>query len=97
VSTLCWLHLSCRRRRLARIQRPHDADTRQHGVAAALGYQHQRLNCRVPCRCIVLGLGQLSDVIAGVAQGAQLASSIVPHGADQDTNLVLEDFGRKSR
>jgi hypothetical protein len=51
-----------------RIQRPHDANARQHSVAAMLGDQHQRLDRRELCRRIVLALVQLRDVVAGTAQ-----------------------------
>jgi hypothetical protein len=57
-----------RRRRPARIQRPHDPDPGQHGVATVLGDR------REPSRCAGLAVRQLGDVVAGVAQGAQLAA-----------------------
>jgi hypothetical protein len=39
------------------MQRPHDHDPRQHGVATALGDQHQRLYRGLRCRRVVLALG----------------------------------------
>jgi hypothetical protein len=44
-------------------------------VATRLDDQHQRLDRREPCRHIVLALGQLRDVVAGIAQGAQIAAT----------------------
>ena len=63
-----------RRRRPARIQRPHDPNPWQHRVTAVLDDQHQRLDRRVPCERVVLALRQLRNVVASVAQGAQVAA-----------------------
>jgi len=52
----------------------HDPDARQH-VAAVLGDQHQRLDRRPPCEAVMLTLRQACDVVAGIAQGAQLAAA----------------------
>jgi len=56
------------------VQRLHDADPSEHRWPAEIGDQDQRFHSRLPFRRLVLGLGQLRDVIAGVHQGDQLVS-----------------------
>ena len=60
---------------LTRIERPHDADARQHGVTIAPGDQDQCLDRREPLQSTELGLRQFGDEVAGIAQRAQLASA----------------------
>lgn len=59
---------------LVRIQRAHDPDAWQHGIAAVFGHQHQRLGGRAPFRCVVLTLRQSDDAGGGIAQGGQRAA-----------------------
>jgi hypothetical protein len=55
-------------------QRLHDADARQHGVAAVLDDQHQRSDGRFPFGRVVLGLGQGCNALASITQGVQLTA-----------------------
>jgi hypothetical protein len=44
------------------MQRPHDPDPGQPGVATMLGDQHQRVDRHTSCRRVVLVLRELGDV-----------------------------------
>ena len=53
------------------VQRPHDADPREHGRPVMLCDQQQRLHRGLPFRDIVFCLGQFGDVERGVAERDQ--------------------------
>jgi hypothetical protein len=48
------------------VQRPHDADTRKHRRPARRRDQDQGFGGGLPCRSLLLGFWQFSDVGAGV-------------------------------
>ena len=57
------------------VQRPHDADAREHRRSARRRDQDQRLHGGLPlCGGLVLGLRQLGDVVAGVPQRDELTA-----------------------
>ena len=58
---------------LVAVQRLHDADPRQHRRAAFRRDQDQGLHRRLPLRHLVLGLGKLRDVFAGILERDELA------------------------
>ena len=53
------------------VQRPHDPDPRQHGIATA-ATQHQNLDRRLPFRQVGFFFRQLGDVVGRVLQREQL-------------------------
>ena len=57
------------------IERPHDADPREHRRASQRHDQDHGFHCGLPFRRLVLGFGELCDVIAGVLKGNKLATA----------------------
>lgn len=57
------------------IERPHDADAREHGRAAKLRDQEQRFHCGLPRRGVVFGLGQLGDELGRIPERNELATA----------------------
>ena len=57
------------------VQRPHDADPREHRRPAVCRHQDQGLHRRLPILGFVLGLRQLRDVLAGNLKGDELATA----------------------
>jgi hypothetical protein len=53
------------------IERSHHADPREHRRSAALSDQQKRFHRGLPFFGIVFGLGELSDVERGVAEGGE--------------------------
>ncbi len=59
---------------VATVQRPHDADAREHRWPARRRHQDQGLHCRLPLCGLVLGLRKLRDVSASILKGYELAA-----------------------
>jgi hypothetical protein len=57
---------------MATVQRPHDADAREHRWPVMFGDQQPRLHGGLPLVGVVLCLGQFGDVFCGVAERDQL-------------------------
>ena len=57
------------------VQRPHDADPREHRRAARRRDQDQRFHRRLPFGGLMLRLRQLCDEVAGIFQGNEMAAA----------------------
>ena len=57
------------------VQSSHDADPRHHGRAVELDDQEQGFDCGLPLLEILLGLGELLDIVRGVLEGDELAAT----------------------
>jgi hypothetical protein len=57
------------------VQRPHDADPRQHRRAARCCDQDQGFHGRLPFLGLVLGFWNLRDVGSGILQGDELSTA----------------------
>jgi hypothetical protein len=59
--------------RIVAVDRPHDADARQHRGSGPGCDEHQSFHGVLPFRRAMLGLGKLGDVVAGILQRDELA------------------------
>ncbi len=57
------------------VQRPHDADAREHRRSARRRDQDQGLHCCLPFPGLVFDLRKLRDVVAGIFKGDKLATA----------------------
>jgi hypothetical protein len=57
------------------VQRPHDADPREHGGAAQRRDQDQRFHRSLPFPRLMLGHRKLRDVVAGVLERDELPTA----------------------
>ena len=60
---------------VATVQRPHDPDARHHGRTVEFDDQEQGFDRGLPRLEILLGLGELLDIVRGVLEGDELASA----------------------
>ncbi len=52
----------------------HDGDASEHGRAAEIGNEDQRLHRGLPFGCILLGLRQPGDVLTDIHQGEKFSA-----------------------
>jgi hypothetical protein len=57
------------------VQRPHDADAREHRRAAVCRHQDQGFHCSLPLGSRMLSLRKLRDVVAGVLERDELTAA----------------------